>query len=406
MSISNTILPHDKDIRVAIDEFICSHTINRNIQLLLENDDACKELYATIFGRLSITSYQERSFITNEPIEYNADTIVWYYLQDQDLLKRGFSKVWLLQSLKNQNKNNPKKAFDTLNNIGQPDFERYGWCDLNQHIDIFSSHLGLKKMIQQRINEAINIHQSDLSCHPFGKLTTTKSSPDYIGRKVLTRSLNNISQDRTKGFFPSQTGHFTTQSIVNGTYRIWDCGLLEMNIVFRLGYVRTDDDGYDILSCNDIIFQQSPTNVDSSTTYQENTKYFYSIDDMKMFQNNDNQKVYESVIGNMKQYNRNNYVNTYFAKLEFPRIIFGTKTVNAFVDRNYMIFNTGLLSQDKQSINKTISQSSNQLTWCDKTRTGVTAILITYPDNNQKDFGASGGLAANSFSCSIIGKWK
>jgi len=138
-----------------------------------------------------------------------------------------------------------------------------------------------------------------------------------ITHKLLKKDLSNIDSKRETYFFPYKTGHFTTDSITNGTYRIWDCGVIEFNLVFRLGYKYTDDLGYDILSCNDFQFKTSSARTADSVDYQENTKYFYSPNDMKIFKNPDTVEVFSSVVGNFKQYNRNNFVNSYCAKLEF-----------------------------------------------------------------------------------------
>ncbi len=398
-------LPHDKDVRVAIDEIACAHTINRNIQYLIENDIECKNISKDIFGGLKISSY-----VKSDNNSYNYGSIVWYTLEDEKLIKKGFSRLWLLQCISNGNdgrgnNQDPINAFNNLNEYGQPDFQKFGWMDLNEHIDIFSKEIGLSSLIQQRITQEINQHSHDDQYHPYGKLINDKYSSDSIDKKIMVKNLANISSNRSNGFFPYQSGHFKDDTILNGTYRIWDCGLLEFDIVFRLGYIGVDQDGYNIISCNNVRFQQSPTRLVAADGFQENINYFYSIDDMKMFQNSDGDHIYETTIGNMRQGNRNNHVNTYFAQINFPKLTFKNNTVR-FNDLNYMVFSSNILSQDKNLINKTMSLNSNNMTWCNKTRDGITAMLITYPENNQQGFGEKGGLAANSFSCSVIGRWK
>ena len=60
MNVASQYIPHDKDIRLAINEYVCTNTINRCIQLLEKNDEACAELYKTILNGIDITSFQPK----------------------------------------------------------------------------------------------------------------------------------------------------------------------------------------------------------------------------------------------------------------------------------------------------------------------------------------------------------
>lgn len=80
--------------------------------------------------------------------------------------------------------------------------------------------------------------------------------------------------------------------------------------------------------------------------------------------------------------------------------------INKFSSLDYMIFSGDNVSCGN-SDTKTVRCLDNQLSWCNKTPTSVTALLVTYPDvDNLEDFAKNGGLFSNSFGCHIIGKWK
>ena len=107
-----------------------------------------------------------------------------------------------------------------------------------------------------------------------------------------------------------------------------------------------------------------------------------------------------SKIGYTEQKNRNDIVNTYFAKINFPV---------KFIDLNYMIFSNSMLTQGYKD-NMDLQPSSNELIFCDKTRESVVAMNIMF-ENDKKigmtDYNAeNGGLALNTFHCKIIGRYK
>lgn len=391
-------LLNDTNVRLAINEYVCSHTLNRCISLLLKNDETCKAAYNYIFGKLNISAY-------TKGVTYEYGAIVWYLdakYDTRDVANKNFHRVWLLKNIDLSNDCDPGNALDDTRLNDKPDFEKYGWTDVNYTIDIFDPKFKLTQVLTQKIDIAMRCHESDADKHLFGELGSK------IGQKVMTRDLSNIDPSRTRGFFPYQSGKFSNNTILNGTYRIWDCGLIEFDIIFKVGYQGIDEQGREMLSCNDVAFNASPTKITTANDYQENTKYFYSLDDMKMFKCLENQPTYESLVGNMRQGNRNNYVNTYFAKLNFfdSPIAFGTKLITEFENLDYMVFASSSLTQENDIDQQILQSSKCSLTWCDKTRTSITAILITYPELEQKDFGTGAGIAANSFSCHVVGRWK
>ncbi len=80
---------------------------------------------------------------------------------------------------------------------------------------------------------------------------------------------------------------------------------------------------------------------------------------------------YKSIKGLVTQVNRNDYCNTYAAKIMLP-------DDGIFADLNYMAFTSSLLSQSDRD---NIVPSQNGIVFCDKTRQSITALNITFPNS-------------------------
>jgi len=120
------VLKHVDDVNLAINEYITQYSVNRNIKKLLDNDIELNKLYIKIFGGLDIAEYVQGR-------QYSFGKIIWF----QDRTK----KLWLLQCVRDGNAESPQKAIDNPNEYGMPNFERYGWEDLNEHVDIMKMGL-------------------------------------------------------------------------------------------------------------------------------------------------------------------------------------------------------------------------------------------------------------------------
>ena len=204
---------------------------------------------------------------------------------------------------------------------------------------------------------------------------------------------SNRALDRQNFQFPYTTG-FLPQSqdnvILNGSYRLYDCGLIEYDIIYRFGYNgQIKHDGYvvDQILCNNLKIKRSDLN----------SRYFLDDNSYEMFNNVNTDGKNFSLIGNTIQTNRNDFCNVYCAEIKFPK---------EFKDLNYMIFNTPILSQTTD--NKSIINGTNSVTFTNKNKKSVTAVLITYPNTNGEYISGyntqNGGLVANSFRCKIVGK--
>lgn len=401
MADNDTVLISYENMRIAVNEVINRFTVNRNIEKLIQNDQALKNLYVEIMGGLDIQGYKIQSGISN----YNIDSVVWYYHEKSNTW-------WILRSIKDNNLNDPRIAIeDTAKYInGHPDFQTYGWKNENEKVDILGI---IDKSINSLIEKFIRTHENDKDKHKYGKIDYVNGlDQNFISKKLLKKDVSNVL-DRNNMFFPFKTVHFKTNNITSGSYRLFDNGLMYIDIVFKMGTGEIDNDGYEIVKCNDIGFDISKVQQKTDKNYNENYKYFNTVDDANIFRNETTDQSfftneYTSTIAGTIQTNRNNVVNVYSAKLNlFPNlVIFNDYPINGFKDINYNVFFSNCMCETKDNNSSIICPSSNQLVFCDKRMGSITALLITYKDKTQDDFGSNGGIASNSFTCQLVGRWK
>ena len=315
------MLPFSDSVAVGTNEVLSRYSLNRNFEKLLSNDLYIQELQAATLSTLNIKDYQPQN-------TYDYGDIVWYTPDSSDPTRK-----LLLKCLVDDNQNNPNVAIKETSSYvnGQPFFEKYGWKDQNRQIPLSSGDLGIVDQIYQEIGLEFQAHQETEvnpegdRYHRFEELT----EPDS---KVMLNDVSNAQSPRGRIFYPYQTGHFTTKNIVNGIYRKWDNGLMEMDLMYRLGFQeRKLVDGYyvDVISCNNLVLRPSSSG-DSVFDRTNNSDYFYTMDDMGIF-NNAGTGV--AKVGSSWQGNRNDYVNVYSAHLDFSEVL-----PTGFIDTNYMVF--------------------------------------------------------------------
>lgn len=206
------------------------------------------------------------------------------------------------------------------------------------------------------------------------------------------------------------TGRFSDDTITSGAYRVWENGIIEFDLTFRLGYRGRSKLGYDVLSCNDVGINVSLAKNESQPNYNTNGRYFKSVADMKIF--NPPSEVnsgFTSMSDRFMCGNRNEFVNSYSADLNlFPESVrdqHGNRIMQ-FKDTNYMIFAASPVCEDKDMMEDALRQSSNQLTWCNKSRSSVTALFVTFRGSSSGlNFATNAGLASNVVRCHIIGRF-
>lgn len=305
------------NIDVAVDELISRHSVNRNFATLLTNDLQLAELYDAILQNLGISPYVE-----GRPTPYMYNDIVWF--RDAN----DFSALYLLRCVLDNNTHSPQEAVDSKNEYGEIDFEAYGWSDQNSYLDVLNSTI--RKSLQRTLRDKIASHIADPTLHRFGDISDDPTSPDYYANKMMLKDTSNVAYPRANVFYPCMTGHFSDGPITYGIYSIWDNGILELDLNFKVGWRsenNTDADAlFENIVCNDLDLSDS-----------DDGAYFNSPSDMTIFKTNIG---YTSTIGNIRQTNRNDYVNAYSAELKFPAIQYMGQIVMGFKDVNYMVFNS------------------------------------------------------------------
>lgn len=388
--MKKNIIRYTQNLDVGSNEYATKYSVNRILEKLIQNDKLLEEFYQEVFGTFMIYEYQP-----GETYYYN--DLIWFLDSEKDLHILRCNKSQTSEDL-------------THWRLGQA-FEDYGWKDLNPDINVLKE-FGLEKKMSTWIAKKFKEHSDDLSCHPLGKISYGNAKPTTdITRKVSDREMSNLDPNREQNFFPYQTIHLKTPEngpIIGGYCRKYDNGLLEYDIIFRLSYsgIAEVDEDYgisaNIFECNnlDLVSQHSDEN------------YFYGTNDAQMFNcGNALCSQFESEIGETRQRSRNDYVNVYSAVIEFAQ---ATSTVDSpslkfKSSDSYMIFSGDVTCQSRDITTRAMNIGSNQLIFAQKRTGSFAAILITYPNQkfNTPGYNAkNGGIEANSFHCSLVGKWK
>ena len=373
------------DVSIAPNEPMINNVFNRNFRTLLQNDKKLNELYKKVFSQLNISDY-------SSAVKYDVGDMVWY---EQD------GKLYVLKCISDQAiepnitllSEDPVKPSDG-------DLKKSGWENLNRYMTIFD--YGMDQLIASLVQNKYDAHQTNIQYHPFGKISLDSTSDDYVGEKILKKDLSNIDIDRKSTFFPYQMIKMkSSESIATGYMR--DYGkVVEYDIIFKLGQSDVDDGtqlffGSKELSANVFSLNFYTGLAKNSLNYNENVKYFQNSDALNIFakSEDDEYEVKSSTIGLLKQQNRNNYVNTYAATVVFTQ---------PFLDLNYMVFSNSMLCQTSDG---SLIPSQNDIVVCNKMRDRISFVNIQLQDQQQYGFdsnAATGGLAANSFHCKIIGR--
>ena len=288
------VLANIDNIKVSSNEYLAKYTFWRNFKKLLENDINLDGLYAEISGGLSIGMYVKGN-------TYRFGEILWYLCESKEM-------IVIIRSLHNNNSTYPER--------GGLSFEDNGWETLSLDVDIYS--MDIMQKLGNIAYLAFKGHQDGE--HPYGIL-----SRENIDKKFMRADLSNMDSKRESFFFPYTTGFLPVNAddkvILNGSYRYYDNGLLEYDIIYRFGYVgivEQEDGEFEALTCNNVVFDG----------LNGNSRYFYNSDAYSIFyRKNDTNNT--SQIDDVVNLNRNDFVNTYFAKIDLPV---------PFLDTNYMVF--------------------------------------------------------------------
>ena len=383
------VLPYTHSLDVGVNEILQRFSFNRSARQLLSGDLALSGLYEQYLDAMNVFEYIKKHKYTN-------GQLVW--------VKRsmGDFKLFLVRCIIDENYSDLQYIVDQAYVEGateqpEPDFDHYGWK--NENFDLHIEDYGINERLRRYFVQRFAKHERDDSYHRFGAL----SGMIDADKKILLADLSNADKNREIIFYPYYTCKLDPDDVIlYGYYRVWDCGTLELDFVYRLGYIgQHGSDGYDVdtVICNN--FSMARAEYSNANT----SKYFNTVKDRDIFAP---LSCGQSEVDNIMQVNRNDYVNTYAATVTFPQFRFNGKNIN-FVDGQYMIFGSDVMSQDADIVQAQIEPSANCMAYCNKSKRGFTALYITYPDkthfSDDKYNAQNGGLVSNSFHCHIVGRW-
>lgn len=366
-------------VNVAQNEPLINPVMNRSITELWQNNTMLFELNKLIFSKLNITEYVNGT-------TYNIGDLIWY--------KNDNGKTFLLKCIIQNNTNVPNtNGIDEDFSLGQS-----GWENQNKKLTILD--YSIMSILSANAQNLMYQHENDRDMHPFGKVSLDEGSSNSIAHKLLKSDLTNINRYRSSVFFPYVTKKLDSGSVIATGYMRNFGNVVEYDIILQLSNSTASSaqtkifSADNILDANNIVFKLFSGVSQTGLDYQINKNYFYSTSDMEIFLQKSNE---QSRCELLVQLNRNDYVNTYSAKIVFPK---------AFYDLNYMVFSNTILSQTIGS--NTMVPSANEISYCDKTRESITFLDITFPDSTkyaQNGYNATnGGLVSNSFHIKAIGQ--
>lgn len=379
----------DIDVNVGPNEPILNGIINRNSKKLLDNDMQVYELYKKILGSLHVHDWSKND-------TYAAGDLVWYVFN---------GRLFLLKCIIPDNAQTPYIKVMSTGKINNNALRASGWDDQNQYLTVLD--YGIEQLLSSKVQTEIVEHQES-KYHPFGKVSLDPNSSDYVGHDLLLRDFTNIDDSRKTSFFPHIVEKLNTSrnAILNGYMRVFG-DVIEYDVLFKFGNEANNNDNsiFDSassLSANIATFQAYTGIGRNSTNYNQNEKYFKNSQAYEIFAyENPDYSANTSHCGMLTQLNTNDYINTYAAKIVFPR---------PFGNLNYMVFANSILSQTanvgayKQ---KNLVPSPNDLVFCNKTRESITVLNVMYTNSNKLSAeghnAKNSGLVANSFHCKIIG---
>lgn len=310
-------------IDVAPNEYVTKYSFNRNFEKLLSNDFYLYSKYdaGSREEDLPEASALARAQTYNAHKTYDEGEYVFYKISKSD------TKFYILRSnaIANTHKPTVRKSLLTGDlHVVNSDY----WTILgitsekgnSRAKDEADAYLVEKKSSFQQSHE---MNTEVLSAHPPGQLSMQKSSKAFL-------TLENIEEDRKSFFYPSYLQSFVADSTVySGYMRKWDNGLLEYDVIFRLGYISSDSDGVDVLCANNVAVSRR----------NNSFMYFKSGEDYNIFNRGGDGY---AVTNTSKQLNLNTQMNAYAGKIRF---------IEPFKDLNYMVFTSNYKQVELEAYN-------------------------------------------------------
>lgn len=344
-------------------EILNGCTINKNFEKLYQNDlELAKVRYSLNEGRINpyLDGYS-----------YNKDDVVWFRTISPITNK---SEIFVLRSILSNNIHRP--VIELIE--GSISFEKSGWVDCQEFATYVQNDLS--NYIKDVYNERIALeHQALPQYHKYDQI-----QKDELSNILLLKDLSNIDKDRRYIHYPYETIELSTNNVIlGGYYRKWDCGLLEYDIIFRLGYtgniVEKNGVYYDEVKCN--------------TLELSSDKYYMEAEDAQIFKMSADVSEEYIYLNDVAETNHNPFMNSYSSKLIFQE---------PFINENYMIFGSQIRNYCQDINNEMIGYNMNTLTYTNRFNDSICPVYITYT----KDRYTKSALVLNNFHCQVIGRWR
>lgn len=261
------VLPHTRGLDVGVNEILQRFSFNRNSGRLLSNDLSLTGLYERYLDAMNVFEYVKGH-------TYKSGELIWVKRQIGDL------KLFLVRCVIDENRSDLQHIVDSAYAPGadqqpEPEFDRYGWKDEN--FDLRIEDYGVNEKLRQQFVRQFAQHERSDSYHRFGTLRDEGDA----NKKILLADLSNADKNRETIFYPYYTCRLDPDDVIlYGYYRVWDCGTLELDFVYRLGYTGQGSAGgygVDVISCNN--FSMSRAEYSNANTL----KYFNTIKDRGIF---------------------------------------------------------------------------------------------------------------------------
>lgn len=315
-------------IDIAPNEYFTKYSFNRNFSKLISNDIALYDSTILHSDDTNTVSMLSSAQTYNSRKTYQAGECVFYKIQYDD------TKFYILSSSVDENthkpmvrKNQKTGELYVINSeywkiLGIPSDEKESKPKDEADVQINVDLADFKTDHENNVS---------LSAHPTKKLGLKESSKTFL-------TLENITDDRQNLFYPNVIQSFVTDNTTySGYMRKWDNGLLEYDVVFRLGYISSDAEGCSLISANNLVVPNA----------NKNFMYFKDDKDYEIFnQGGENYIVTETT----KQVNLNKQLNAYSGKINF---------IEPFKDLNYMVFTSGSKVIETEAYNMKSDPISN-----------------------------------------------
>ena len=298
-----TGLFYNSNVDVAGNEIVTKQSLNRNLYKLVQND-------ITLFAA-GKTGYQLTHDIDSYSSTkvYSEGDLVYYKPSSRT------ANLYLLESQHNANLNTP--TISSINGVECVVTDEH-WALYTGSVNLTQSSLDKVYSETAKYSSILkNEHELSNSIHEdIGEFGFNSSN-------VLDQSLKRIDENRTKFLYPFNLTSLKPDNVIqHGYVRKWQNGVLEYDIVFKLGKVNITPDNSDILVANNLILLDR----------NDNNLYFSrksSTGTFDLFNRQGNESAY---INGAYHQNLLSTVNVYYGEISFPQ---------EFKDLNYMIFNSG-----------------------------------------------------------------